>query len=984
MYWMRFVNKILVASRTGLACLIIGSMIMYVPTKQLLERMLAFTTYAPTIAISACDNTVGKVVSNIWAIMQVALFVMLETMIILQFFPPPIPPGYMLTAIFISSFIVSLSKRVTITGKKVGLAQISMTFIAANLDPHLDVVWMPLRFLASIFVGATAALLALLIPYPLLATLDVRRLSKSAVTSTSDLLQTVASAFCATDASTSYSICLHSKVLSQAASEILSELQVKQNHLQWEMRGCGRRSRFRNLTEGLEKLHLHLAGMELALQSHYLLQSSTILRATLEMPLMKVVQTSMALLNSFGKVRLWSSEVIDCVGLIKEGKEALVLFDEALFVARTKAFYLETRREPPIRIGPLTTTRSTTRSMENFSLDALLKLPTIEAIRGFESLNGGHTIEVPDDIISPAKRAFMSRVTTYFFVFSLRLYIEGAMTLVDANWKNPASTAPGLTANKALHIADEDSRPGPQLHMKDIETGSSPSSESNPINQTDPYDEKGNNASDPQPLHLPYPPPGQCIQCALPTIPMPRVNRECLLEFLKSNLQPSKSQICKALKISLAMMLATIFGMLALPIDSHCAWAPVTVAIFLGNHQGGSFRLAIMRIQGTVLGSIYGYLVVRTTQNGYLLLFGLMVWVTASDFVRSSKIHGYSGIVSAQSAATMILGDYPKEIKLFAMDRVTETFVGVMCFVFVETVLFPERAVILVKRELVSSLKGLRNCVASVCTAYAGRKCESCRCLAIDDVRKIEQALRTSLERQSMLCAEAMAEPDLWFVPFSGDVFNRLIAVQGRMLNPLCFMRFALQATVEENVDEHMQTLLKPVQASLMGLEEQVVSAIDFLQALFVVPELATPMEKIFMLFFPPCLMSKRSREKAAARKAAHSRKVNTPLQLLGKRRRSVAGTPLHLKASQKHFEKDFEIMLEEVVQRSRAGGIVVSNSVMLSLSSLSFCLHEIMKETVELEKTIYELLQAERPWSILDQWDTDIPRNEVWQQQHK
>lgn len=178
MYWMRFVNKVLVASRTGLACLIIGALITYVPTKALLSRMLAFTTYAPTIAISACDATLGRVMSNIWAIMQVALFVMIVTMIAFQIWPLPMPRAHMLAFIFFSSFLVTVSKRVNMTGKKVGLAQICMTFIAANLDPHLDVVMMPLRFMASIFVGATAALLALIFPYPQLATMEVIILDK--------------------------------------------------------------------------------------------------------------------------------------------------------------------------------------------------------------------------------------------------------------------------------------------------------------------------------------------------------------------------------------------------------------------------------------------------------------------------------------------------------------------------------------------------------------------------------------------------------------------------------------------------------------------------------------------------------------------------------------------------------------------------------------------------------------------------------------
>jgi hypothetical protein len=179
MYWRQFLNKILESTRTGLAVLIVGLLITYVPSKALLKRMLAFTTYAPTIAVSACDSTLGRVIGNIWAILQVALVVMLETMLVLQILPPPMKKVDMVISVGVSSFLVTCSKRVNMTGKKVGLAQICMTFVAAHLDPDLDVVWMPVKFMGSIFVGATAALLALIFPYPQLATVKVTLLGQS-------------------------------------------------------------------------------------------------------------------------------------------------------------------------------------------------------------------------------------------------------------------------------------------------------------------------------------------------------------------------------------------------------------------------------------------------------------------------------------------------------------------------------------------------------------------------------------------------------------------------------------------------------------------------------------------------------------------------------------------------------------------------------------------------------------------------------------
>jgi len=45
-------------------------------------------------------------------------------------------------------------------------------------------------------------------------------------------------------------------------------------------------------------------------------------------------------------------------------------------------------------------------------------------------------------------------------------------------------------------------------------------------------------------------------------------------------------------------------------------------------------------------------------------------------------------------------------------------------------------------------------------------------------------------------------------------------------------------------------------------------------------------------------------------------------------------------------------------------------NDFVISISSLAFCLENIMNESKEIEKAIHELLQWENPWSLIDLWE--------------
>lgn len=747
--------------------------------------------------------------------------------------------------------------------------------------------------------------------------------------------------------------------------------------------------------------------MEVALQSGYTLQCPEVMRKTLEQPLLKVADYCGRLLEVATKT-LTSCTVCSCAYnlqaeerqlLMDEGKLALKLFDLALLEARKSAYY----SAPPID-----------ESVQTEGAEHASGSPDAE----------GHILKQVPAMVAPVHRRFMARLTGNFFMFSLRLYFVEAMLLVDADFRIHTSMHEIAGARLLNWIPKRMSKfqvmpPNPifepppadriksSIDLSVIEEGDS----SPPSTGTSPEAEAGATAeaaaapgesseSSPQLSDT------QCSHCksslrASSQSPAPDIRTRWW-----TVMKPNKAQVVKSAKVSMIMMLATVFGVHALPNDIHACWAPITVSFIIGNLQGGAFRLASLRIQGTAVGSIFGYLVVSELYNHkYILPLILAGWVSFSDYIRYSKTHGYSGLVSALTAAILMVGDFDgQDIKAFAMDRIAMTFIGVACFVLVETLLLPERAVVLVREELLQSLKRLRDCVAAIVAVYTSHEvCLKCRTSAVKDMQKLEQQITAGLVAQTSLNNEAVLEPDLWFVPHPGEVYTRVISIQKRMLDLLFFMVCSLQASTEDWSDEHMQKLLKPLRSSLTALEDEVLATVDSLQKLLEKTNKSwdwLPSPKTLLSAFRggvPCAgdverqrPGRRRRLGSVAEVFQPSRRASRALLALGHRRRSIGGTPIRLKTTMDRFEQTFESVLDELmaahsktVESGGGGdGNVVSNSVMLSISSLSFCLHSLLKETVDLEKAVWELLQAENPLSILDFWDEFGPASPLYRQQ--
>lgn len=712
-----------------------------------------------------------------------------------------------------------------------------------------------------------------------------------------------------------------------------------------------------NLIDGLSRLNLHIAGMEYSLQSDHLLRSPPTLRDTMKESLLVLAEENSHLLARATGVTVFSHWCLNPQepARIEDGKEALFLFEETFMYARKKAFY--TSDEP---------------TMVDNILSGACVLDGLP-MRGMANSRCSSTDT--DDIPSSSKGRFMARATTYFFLFNVKLYTEQAMQLVDPFYRPVREhKAPGL--KKWIPGLEQ------RLSLANAAAASADSSRATESSGS------GSAAAAAEMAHGRAPAAAQ-IGCNLCTQVRVRKDLESGFSFrfyraFRSCIQPNTKQMKGALKISIALMLATVFGALDLKGDSHQVWAATTVCYIIGYHQGGAFRIALQRFQGTTIGAIFGYLAIRGSgSQGFVIMIVITLWTVCTNIVKHSKMHGYSGGCAGSTAVGMMLGDPPEDIQTYAVQKITQTFIGVLSYVLVELLVFPDRARNLVKTELVHNIVRLRDAVAEVVDMYTGARagCLECRHRRVDEITKLERHLRKDLDHQTHLQEEAGLEPDLWWVPFPGDVYSKIAAIQGRMLDLLVFMLCCLQASSDEEYDDHMQMLLEPLQISLTMLKDEVASTLNLLHKLLDDHSRKRPgmLERNCCCCRVSVTFQTADDLESSLSTSEPSEPTMHPIRVLDNRRRTVEGTPLTLKSSMESFEHVYESVFEEIIADSKKqGGRIVNNSVMLSISSLSFCLHALLRETVELEKAVYNLLQAEQPWSVLDFWDAYAP-NRFW-----
>lgn len=139
-------------------------------------------------------------------------------------------------------------------------------------------------------------------------------------------------------------------------------------------------------------------------------------------------------------------------------------------------------------------------------------------------------------------------------------------------------------------------------------------------------------------------------------------------------------------------------------------WSSVAIGFLAGTTDGGLLRASILRVAGTLLGSMTGYFIIIISHTRLSVVVPLISLFTAvMQFPRTNPVTGYWAFVAAFTACIVVLAvgpntwDHtvvPDQVSTVAMNRIKQNVLGLACSVVVGTMIFPTSARTLVKKKV--------------------------------------------------------------------------------------------------------------------------------------------------------------------------------------------------------------------------------------------------------------------------------------------
>ncbi|XP_057802051.1 uncharacterized protein LOC131017349 [Salvia miltiorrhiza] len=390
----------------------------------------------------------------------------------------------------------------------------------------------------------------------------------------------------------------------------------------------------------------------------------------------------------------------------------------------------------------------------------------------------------------------------------------------------------------------------------------------------------------------------------------------------------NRGRLMPALKCALSLGFAVFFGLIYSKENGF--WSGLPVAISLASSREATFKVANIKAQGTVLGTVYGVIGCYVFESYVKIRFvSLLPWFIFSCFLRQSRMYGQAGGVSAAIGALLILGrknfGSPSD---FAILRIVETFIGLSCSIMVDILLQPTRASVLAKLQLSASLHSLHEAVEAV-----SLDCESGRLRLEEGLRK----LRLDVSELGKYIEEGEAEPNFWFLPFHGACYGRLRVSLLKMVDFLHFGSHAIRFVEQEsrNMDSKVwREAAMKMEADLKVFKDAVCCGVKCFEEVVLVKSIAGLEEEY-----------EKGRSGLDLEKGKSGRWSGRDEDEM---RKSAASFLRHVDGCDG---------VEEVTK----------NGVGLSLGALVYCMDGVLRESKEIEKGIKEIVQWENPSTQVD-----------------
>ncbi|KAL4605119.1 hypothetical protein ACB092_09G006000 [Castanea dentata] len=402
---------------------------------------------------------------------------------------------------------------------------------------------------------------------------------------------------------------------------------------------------------------------------------------------------------------------------------------------------------------------------------------------------------------------------------------------------------------------------------------------------------------------------------------------------------PTSQSLVFAFKCSLSLGLAVLFGLMYNKENGY--WSGLTIAISFVTGQQATFTVANARAQGTAMGSVYGILCCYIFQRFEDLRFlAMLPWIIFTNFLMHSRMYGQAGGISAVIGALLILGrtNYTSPSE-FAIARISEACIGLICFLIVEILLNPARAATLAKTELSKTLGALQDWINSIVLCSNQKNMPASTLQAL---REKQNKLKTHFNDLEKFISEAGLEPNFWFLPFHGPCYGKLLESLSKMLDLISFVTYKIEflSQVSKRFALDFNELHEHMNDDLELFKERVGSSLKHLEKVTSIKSLAA--------------LEKELQKKVMFQdiELGNSPNVNA-FRLFGTNEEEVENI---MSSFLRHLNEEADKIYAKAIEEK------LKSQIVLCLTGLSFCIGCLIRETMEIEKEVKELVKWENP----------------------
>jgi hypothetical protein len=172
-------SRLAAAMRTAWACLMAGAILQLGSGHAAAASWVTFPIFAYVMAVTVVgESTLGKAMQDTAAVATGTLQGVGMGLLVLQLLPPAAGcfsnAAVAVALVAASSFLITLPSSPHILHKRVALAHSGILYVTAAVQQQrMEPLLFPLRLAGTTVVGATCGMLALLLPLPHLAVLQV-------------------------------------------------------------------------------------------------------------------------------------------------------------------------------------------------------------------------------------------------------------------------------------------------------------------------------------------------------------------------------------------------------------------------------------------------------------------------------------------------------------------------------------------------------------------------------------------------------------------------------------------------------------------------------------------------------------------------------------------------------------------------------------------------------------------------------------------